>query len=289
MELPLGLAPGGRIDEWRPAPPRLVVADVDGTLVGPQALMTPPVVAAIRRADEAGMRFGFATGRMRLAVEPLWEQVRSPGPHVIENGAQVRCDGRTIAKWPLDPDHLDAVLDLCGRAGLYAEVYVEDGYYVTDRDPRAEPHWDLLGRPPIDTVDALPDGAEVFKCTLALFNGTGDPDGIEDELRRAGLEAGGAGSPRTPDIHYVNANHPDADKGRALAAGASHVGVELNAVVAIGDGNNDRSMFEVAGTAIAMGQASSRLKAAAHLVAPHVDDDGAAAVLAACLTWMDTD
>ena len=51
----------------------------------------------------------------------------------------------------------------------------------------------------------------------------------------------------------------------------------------VGDSENDLSMFEVAGTAVAMGQAPDHIKARAHFVTGSFDDDGCAAALYSCL------
>ena len=54
-------------------------------------------------------------------------------------------------------------------------------------------------------------------------------------------------------------------------------------LLVVGDSGNDVSMFAVAGTAVAMGQASAEIKAAAHLVTEPFDDDGCALALHALL------
>jgi Cof subfamily protein (haloacid dehalogenase superfamily) len=265
--------------------PAYVVADVDGTLVGQDGVPSTAVTHAAARAADAGLRVGFATGRMRLAVTDLWDRLRLPGPHVLHNGAEVRVDGRTIAAWPLPPEGIGIVLDLADTLDLYVELYVEEGYLVSRWDERARPHWELLGHEPLGIVtDPGEIDEPVLKATFGLF----DPDEVGrlvDALRGAGLAAGPAGSPVTPTITYVNATDRAVDKGAALAAAAGHLDVPLAAVVAIGDADNDAPMLALAGTAIAMGQAHPTLQAAAHLVAPTVDEDGVAAVLDAVLAW----
>lgn len=283
--VPEGFRAGGRFDRWDPAPPRYVVADVDGTLVGPTGVPTDAVVAAAREAADAGIRVGFATGRMRLAVADLWERLRLPGPHVLHNGAEVRADQRTIASWPLPEEGVAAVLELADTLDLYVELYVEDGFLVSRWDERARPHWELLGHDPLGVV-VDPDEVDepVLKATFGIF----EPEHVAplvDALRGAGLAAGPAGSPVTPHITYVNATDRRADKGAAMAAAAGHLDVPLASVVAIGDAGNDAPMLALAGTAVAMGQAEPELHEAAHLIAPSVEDDGVAAVLRAVVGW----
>ncbi|MBW3659163.1 MAG: Cof-type HAD-IIB family hydrolase [Actinobacteria bacterium] len=285
-ELPSGLRPGGRFDAWAPALPAYLVADVDGTLVGPSATATDAVVAAAGRARDAGLAVGFATGRMRLAVEPLYGQLGVPGPHVLHNGAEVRAGGRSIATWPLSPAALATVFRIARELDAYAEIYTPDGYAVTALDERARPHWELLGHEPfavVTTPDELGD-VPVLKATFGLFDGE-SPATVVAALDDAAVRAGPAGSPLTPTITYVNATDPAVDKGRAVTAAAAHLGVDLAATVAVGDAPNDLPMLAVVGTAIAMGQAEPEVKAAAHLVVPEVDADGVAHAIDACLGW----
>jgi Cof subfamily protein (haloacid dehalogenase superfamily) len=285
--LPPDVLPGGRFDRWQPAGPRYVVCDVDGTLVGPLANATDEVVGAVARAQTAGLRVGFATGRMRGAVGPLVAQLGATGPHVFHNGAEVHDGVRTIATWTVAPDQVDALLTLArDRADAYVEIYTDDRYLASSWDERARPHWDILGRVPDGVITRAADlaGDGVLKATFVVF----DPATVDEvvaAVATTGLLAGPAGSPRTPHLHYVNATDPAADKGRALTAAAAHLGITLAETVAIGDAHNDLSMLAVAGTAIAMGQADAEVRAAAHLVVPDVDAHGVAVALDAITTW----
>lgn len=278
-EPPPGTSPGGRFDGWFRRRPRYIVADVDGTLLGRDQRASDEVAAAVTAAANANVAVGFATGRMRLAVESLWDQLRAPGPHILHNGAEVRAETRTIATWPLQPAHLDAVFDIVTRLEAYAEIYVEQGYYVTSRPEPARQHWAMLGRDPLGTVSSAAEvDGPVPKVTFAVFGGA-DPEPIVGALQEAGLAAGPAHSPATPEFTYINGTHPDADKGVALAAAARHLGVELADTAAIGDSYNDLPMLERAGTAVAMGQAPEQVLAAAHLIVPDVAAHGAAVAL----------
>ncbi len=273
--LPAGLAPGGRFEEWRPRPVRYVVCDVDGTLIGPDELSTPAVAAAIGRAQRAGIRVGFATGRMRDGVGGLQAQL---GP---------RADGTTVASWTLTPPQIDTLLDLAHEHDdLYLEVYGESGFHVSAWDERARPHWDLLRAEPLGVIRRAADldGVPVPKATFAVFTGAA-LEWLEERLADVDAEVGSASSPRTPGLVFTNVNRPGATKGAAIAAAADHLAISTDEVAAIGDAGNDRSMLAVAGTAIAMGQAEPDIIAASHLVTRSVDDDGVAAALDALIAW----
>jgi hydroxymethylpyrimidine pyrophosphatase-like HAD family hydrolase len=286
--LPTGIRPGGRFDEWRASTVRYAVCDVDGTLIGPHAHATDVVVEAVARAQAAGLRVGYATGRMRDAVAPLHQQLAASGPHVLHNGAEVRADGVTVAAWSLTHAQVDELLVVATeRDDLYLEVYADSGFHVSSWDERARPHWGLLGAEPLSVLTSAADLGDgpVPKATFALFDRAVLP-WLTDRLAPLGVAIGTAGSPRTPELVYTNVNHPDADKGAALTAAADHLGVPLAEVAAIGDATNDLSMLAVAGTAIAMGQAEPEVVAAAHLVVPEVDADGVATALDALTGWL---
>ncbi|MCC5950333.1 MAG: HAD family phosphatase [Nitriliruptoraceae bacterium] len=279
--IPAGLTPGPRFDHWSGRAARYVVCDVDGTLVGPHPLATDEVVAAVRRAREAGVTVGYATGRMRDGVRALHTQLELPGPHVLHNGAEVRAEGTTVAAWTLSPTQIDGLLAIASvRTVVYVELYPAAGFMASAHDERARPHWELLGSEPTRIIRRARDlGDEpVLKATFAVFDPS-QAGTIVEAVEALGMNAGPAGSPRTPGLVYVNATHPEADKGRAVAHAARHLGVDLADVAAIGDADNDRSMLEIAGTAIAMGQAPDEVRALAHLIAPDVAEDGVAVAL----------
>ena len=286
--LPEGLRPGGRFSDWQRIPCAFVVADVDGTLIGPSHHATERVVDAARQLIRAGVATGFATGREWDGVAALHQQLGLRGPHVLYNGGEVRVDGEVIARWELSAERVDALLGICRAMDLYAELYVGDGFLVTDRREHARPHWALLGKEPLEVVGDRAGGdlPVVIKASVVLTAAEGPAvDVVLAELKRLRASVSVSWAPATPQLTYVNITHPDADKGKALAVAARHLGVPLAAVGTIGDGLNDVSLLEAAGTAIAMGQAPAELRAVAHLVVPEVAEDGVAHAFAALATW----
>ena len=287
ITLPTGVLPGGRYAAWNAHPADYVLCDVDGTLIGPLAIATDEVVEAIARTQAAGVRVGFATGRMRDAVAPLLGQLGAVGPHVLHNGAEVRVEGTTLVSWTLTAPQIDALLGLAdGRDDTYLEVYTESGFHVSSWDERARPHWEILGAEPLTVISAAAelDGAPVLKATFAAFDAS-IVEGLVTAIDGLGLRGGQAGSPRTPHLTYVNATHPEADKGHAVTRAADHLGIPLRAVAAVGDAANDLPMLAIAGTAVAMGQAPQVVRQAAHLIVPDVDAHGVAVALDAVVGW----
>lgn len=281
------MTPGGRREDWRPASvPALVLLDVDGTLMGSDRVVTGPVVQAVKDLVATGVAVGFATGRNVQGVDVAYEQLQIAGPHIVLNGAQVREGGKAVSTWPLTAAQRKAVLDLCQEQNLYAEFYTDDGFLVTQMDTDYKPHWDeVIGQP----IGPLADHPELWAGTIKATIVALDPDQADQvisRVRQAGMNAGAATSPVTPDFIYVNITHPEVDKGTAVRAAAESLGVGPDAVVAVGDGHNDLPMLKVAGTAIAMSGAPQEVLRIAHHVVPGVHDDGAAVALRAVREWV---
>jgi Cof subfamily protein (haloacid dehalogenase superfamily) len=286
--LPTNLRPGGRFADWRPAPPRYVVVDVDGTLVGTDGRATAAVEQAVRICHGEGLHVGLATGRMPHACGALSQQLGLSGPHVVHNGAQLWAPEAVLRSWPLPDAQVERLIEVCTTHDLYAELYIGDGYWVTDDRPAARRHWSLLCAEPDGMVtDRDLQRDEVIKATVLLFP-QDDPDLVLSELTLAGLTAGPAHAPALPEVTFVNVTDAGADKGVAVTAAAMHLGHEMAQVMAVGDGLNDVSMLMVAGTAIAMGQAPDAVKDVAHLVVPEFDADGVVHALEAAVAWRQT-
>lgn len=272
------LTPGPRHAEWAPTRPRYVALDVDGTLVGPDGGVSDAVVEAIAAAQDAGIHAGVATGRPFGGVHRVLARSGLVGPHITFNGGAVVHDGEVARSWSLATDAVAALIEESVARGIHLEVYTGDGYLVTDEDPRRAVHTELLDFAPDGVVrpgDPLPD---VIKLAAMVFDDDASP--VVELMRAHGLTAEAGSSPAAPGVIFVNATDPAADKGVALTAVAELLGIDGAATMAVGDALNDVSSLRAAGTGVVMGQSTEdEVRAAAHLVAPGVEDDGAAAAL----------
>ena len=281
---PSGLTAGGRLGDWAGAPASYVALDVDGTLIDDAPVPTGAVLDAIGRLTDAGVRVGLATGRMAAASDGLLATGAFSGPHVFHNGAVV-ADGAGVEQRVLglaDAD-VDTLLDFaCTRDDLALEIYVGRTYLRDRDDPRTAPHARLLGVDPSGSIRTSADlaGRPAVKAVAICF----DPGAVEATLAAtaaAGLGAGPAGSPATPQLRYVNITRSGVDKGSGVAAAAELLGIGLAQVAGVGDETNDLPMLRKVGTAIAMGGAADEVREAAHLVAPSFAAGGTLAALEA--------
>ena len=70
----------------------------------------------------------------------------------------------------------------------------------------------------------------------------------------------------SPDPYFIEFLRPDVSKGSGLVKLCAHLNVDIQQVVAFGDGNNDQEMLTYAGIGVAMKNATPTAKAAANVV-----------------------
>lgn len=279
--IPAGLGPGGRIDAWTAPVPRLVVCDVDGTLIGPGHHVGEGVAEAVLHLQALGIHVGVSTGRpwagLGLVVEPLG----LAGHHVLHNGAEVRDGtGRIVHTEAIAPDAVERLVATTVAHGWYTEVYAGDGWWVSDEREVSHIHAAMLGADPSGLIDQL-DLGDADVPRVMLTSSRAEVPALLSTARDQGLSASTALAPATPDLVFVSVTRRGTDKGSGVRHAAAAAELELDRIAAIGDAANDMPMLGLVGTGIAMGQAEADVRAGAHLVAPDVADRGAASALAA--------
>lgn len=242
---------------------RLVATDVDGTLLDHEARLPPARAAAVRRLTAAGIPVVLATGKVWPSLRELWDELGLPGPHVTCNGAAVvDRDERIHALRTLDTAVAEEVAETLERRHIPHATYLDDGSIVA---PTLYPELAILpalGEP--EPVHGRPDGRGVLKVLSVL--------GAEDEGELRSLAADVARVQRTSH-RFLEWGHPEADKAAGLRTVVAELGIELADVVAIGDAENDLPMLRVAGTGVAVAEASDAAVGAAdlHLVSDLAD------------------
>jgi hypothetical protein len=121
---------------------------------------------------------------------------------------------------------------------------------------------------------AIHDLADVLDGAVKIVGVSDDQLRVarcEGELRR---RIGAYASAARSQPYYLDVTHPDANKGVVVRTLARLIGVALEHVAAIGDMPNDVLMFGVAGTSIAMGNASPDVQRTARHVTTSNEEDG---------------
>lgn len=265
---------------------RLLVLDIDGTLLDPSDIVTPTVRAAITQARERGVEVALATGRRLRSTRPIVEELGIRLPLVVYNGALVWStqDESPLHQSPFTPEMLAAIAERARDVGL-APVLLQGPQHgerivVSDPPPEAAPYIDAFVLPRRSEVewvafDALPQVPGVL--TVDVFGPEDRLRTLTSQLAAIGLSVfhtGPLGWEADPPHWAANLHMPGVSKASGVALLASDLGVTMDQVVAVGDGENDLPLLEAAGLGVAMGNAPDALKSAADAVTRTNDEEG---------------
>jgi Cof subfamily protein (haloacid dehalogenase superfamily) len=255
-------------------PYRLIAIDLDGTLLDPQHRISPANEAAVAACVAGGARVLIATGRMFSSARPYVRALGLRGPQITLNGAILAdLEGdRLHIRDRLSSHLLAAAIDLLDERKIPYAVFGPNVIYARPDTPHVhiledygEPPAVRLGR---EELLRVPDPNKVLTFL--------PPGPLDDELSE--LMGDRFEVMRTGPL-FFEFLPPGINKGSALAELMAREEVPREEVLAIGDGQNDISMFAVAGMSVAMGGAPDVVKARARALTEDCSSDGVALAL----------
>jgi len=261
----------------------LVVTDCDGTLLYTDKALGQPAKDAVRRLREAGVRFTVASSRPGKGMRHIVEALSVDMPYASYNGGSLVRPGtwEVLSSHKLPRDVVQTTLEALAAANVDAWVFIDDAWYLTNPEGTYVPletrtvgyegvrvtRFDDVD---LDAVDKIV-GSTVDEPLLARVE-----TGLQATLEGRALAA-------RSQNYYLDITSTLAHKGVAVQELARLAGVPLGRVAVLGDMSNDIPMFDMAGLAIAMGQASHAVQARAGLVSAANDDEGFAVAIDALL------
>ena len=260
---------------------RLLALDLDDTLLRSDLTVSGRTKAAIRKAEEAGVKVVPASGRVPFSMEPFVRPLglyRRSGFLISTNGALVQetLSGRTVHEARLDAKAALAAFDLVDAEDFAMQIYEGDTMYVSRHNEFTEYAKKLTGLKQVVARDfraLLASG-----CRKMLI--PGDPvllAPLENILR---TYLGNELTLFTSKPYYLELLPANTDKGTALELVAGLLGIRREEVLAVGDSPNDDAMLRWAGVGIAMCNGNERTKALADLVSESSnDEDGVAEII----------
>ncbi|CAL8102427.1 unnamed protein product [Prunus armeniaca] len=264
---------------------KYIFCDMDGTLLNSKSQISSTTVKALKEVSSRGVKVVIATGKSRSAVINIFKEVDLAGkdgivsefsPGVFLQGLLVYGkQGREIFRKNLDPS-------VCREACLYSlenkvpliafgkdrclslfDHPFVDSLHTVYNEPKAEimPSVEhLLADADIQKVLFL-DTAEVVATTLRPYwsQATGDRAKVVQAVPGQ-LEIVPAGTSKGSGVNML----------------LDHLGITPKEIMAIGDGENDIEMLELASLGVALSNGSEKSKAVANVIGASNDEDGAA-------------
>ena len=251
---------------------KLLLSDVDGTLVTKEKELTDRSIESVHRLHDARIHFAVTSGRpprgMSMLVEPL--ALTAPlagfnGGLVVEPGMDV-IEERTIRQ-----DLVAPAIELLEASALTVWVYQGTEWYI--REPEGphvarETHTVRFDPTVVDSFDGLEAG-------VAKIVGVSDDfDAVADAEAAAHERLGEHVSASRSQPYYLDITHPQANKGAVVTFLAERFGISSDEIATIGDMANDVLMFARSGLSIAMGNAHREVQRAARHVTTSNEEDG---------------
>jgi Cof subfamily protein (haloacid dehalogenase superfamily) len=251
---------------------RLMLADVDGTLVTNDKILTERAVAAVKELKTAGVLFAVTSGRPPRGMSMLIEPLELTTPIAAFNGGVfVHPDMSVIEQHTIPDDITPAVIELLDGLGVDVWVYRGADWYVRNRKA---PHvdreaWTVKFEP---TVVANYDSVSTQVAKIVAIND--DYDKVQSAVDAVRAKFGDHVSAARSQPYYGDITNPEANKGGVVKYLSRTLGIAPEEMATIGDQPNDVLMFAHSGLSIAMGNASHEVQEAARRVTTSNQEEG---------------
>lgn len=257
---------------------RLLVIDVDGTLLTTDYQLTAVTCTAVQQVSEQGVKVVLASARSPRALHAIMGELGVTGLAICYTGA-LTC---RISPDPQEPSEMvteqrvslssaHVVLHNALERGISIGWYRGDDWYIPRWDAALERESQLTGVPPI----VEPDLAHFTQAPHKLLAIAGEP-ALMPELSWLVSTLPHDCTGQFSLANYLEITHHGVDKATALLALGQQLGITPADMVAIGDGENDMALLRLVGLGIAMGNASPSVQAAADWVTDTNNRDGVA-------------
>jgi Cof subfamily protein (haloacid dehalogenase superfamily) len=252
---------------------RLLLSDVDGTLVTKDKVLTDAAKAAALALREAGIALALTSSRpamgMRMLIEPLKLATPLAG---CNGGLLIDTDLQVIETHAIDPATARRIVDQLEADGVDVWVYTATDWLVKDADAPhvAREAWILKFDAKV--VDRFTD--DHLKTAIKIVGVSDDHDRLAASERKAQAAFGDTVSAARSAAYFLDVTDPYANKGQVVHTLAKRLNIAPDQIATIGDMQNDVLMFKQSGFCIAMGNADDEVKAAASAVTDSNENDG---------------
>jgi Cof subfamily protein (haloacid dehalogenase superfamily) len=251
---------------------QLVIADVDGTLVTQDKVLTERTREAVRKLLAAGIAFTITSGRPPMGMKMLIEPLGLKDPIAAFNGGVIVSPELSVLHQHLLPQAAaQTASEIIAQRGLDVWLYTDQDWFVRKRHA---PHVDreewTVKFPP--KVVASYDG--LLARTAKLVGVSDDYAAVARCEQDVQKQCGSQVSASRSQPYYLDVTHPEANKGAVVTVLSQMLKIPAERIATIGDGPNDVLMFRRSGISIAMGNAADEVKKAAKFVTASNQEEG---------------
>ena len=261
---------------------KLLVLDVDGTILNSERKITQRTVMTLRKVQSIGIKVALASGRPTYGLLPLAKAIDlgTYGGYIISyNGAQVISaqDGEILFARSIDPQMVPYLEKKAAKTGMTMAYYDGDEVVSTDiTNPHVVDEAQMNGMK-LRQVDQISMVVEDWPSEVMLFSDHEEElDSLENHMQR---HLNGVMDTIHSNPYMLEVVGYQVGKSYAMSALMQLLGIGMEEVIAIGDGTADVNMIQMAGTGIAMANAVESVRRCADYITLSNDEDGAAVAI----------
>lgn len=260
-------------------PYRLVTLDIDGTLLDTDSRIHPDNQAVLAELMRRGVHVSLATGKAWPTALKLAGALGLQSPQIANDGASISDPraGRVVWESPIAADVAAEAIRLAREMDV--SLFVERGAETLAERLNEDTDYLIAHGNPLPRV--VPDMTRELDPLPIQFYAVAyrKDDLYAQAVRRFRRQFAGRLHVVTSSPYYIDMTSEGVTKGSAVTQVAAMLDIPREQIVAIGDGQNDISMFEAAGMSVAMGHAADEVKSAASQVTATNNDGGVARAL----------
>jgi Cof subfamily protein (haloacid dehalogenase superfamily) len=254
-------------------PVRLVIADVDGTLVTQEKILTQRAIQSVMALRAAGIKFAVTSGRPPRGMAMLIDPLKIDEPLAAFNGGVIiKPDLTTIVRENFLPRAMvEKVIQIILDHKLDVWIYTGRDWYVRDVNAPhvAREQWTVKFAPVV-----VPGFNNLLENVAKVVGVSDDLEAVQRCEKDTQDACGNRASAARSQPYYLDVTHPKANKGEVVLAMSELLNTPVDQIATIGDMPNDVLMFRKSGVSIAMGNASPEVQKSATYVTASNEQEG---------------
>lgn len=263
---------------------KMIGFDLDGTLLTDQKELGEYTVQILKRAVEEGIVILPITGRPLCGLPEEVTGLTGLRYAITANGARILDlkNAAVLKEQLVSVETAEKILDILGNYDSLREIYYDGTGYAEREKLEQIDHFFEEGpmaeyvrstRQPVENLmDKFRKESREVDKVQGVFADLGEREAALDEIRKLeGVTITGA------LYNNIEVNAAGVDKGNALLWLAQYLGIAPEETMAFGDGNNDITLLEKAGTGVAMKNGIEEVKHAADRITEKTNDEEGAA------------
>ncbi len=259
---------------------KMIVLDLDDTLLREDGTISPRTKQALINAQEAGIKVVLASGRPTYAMWDLAEELNLATYESFilsfNGGIITNCKTKEVVfSCVLAPEIAHHLYDVSKREGVNILTYLGDNILTDEISEYIEVEANITKMPLLMTDDFKQAVSNPVVKVMMLE----EPEKLALVEKKLQQEFAGALSVTRSKPFFLEFTENGVDKGNSLERLIDQLGITREEVIAIGDGNNDLTMLEFAGFGVAMGNAATNVKEIADYLTDTNMNDGVAKVV----------